>query len=57
MNQQKLQHLMTLKVDDSQKVKCLELWNLTPAFCMVFKFLRMFISYKDFDLWLYKSIF
>ena len=48
---------MTLKVDASQKVKCLELWNLTPAFCMVFKFLRMFISYKDFDLWLYKSTF
>ena len=48
---------MTSKVEIAQKVKELELWNLTPALCMSLNFLKMPISDKAFDLWLYKGTF
>jgi hypothetical protein len=57
MNQEKLQHLVTSKVDAMQKVKWLELWNSTPAFRMSLKFPKMPISDKAFDLWLHKATF
>ena len=57
MNQEKLQHLVTSKVDAEQKVKWLELWNSTPAFCMALKSPKMPIPDKAFDLWLHKAIF
>ena len=41
MNQEKLQHLITSKVDAEQKIKWLELWNSTPTFCMALKFPKM----------------
>ena len=57
MNQKKLQHLVTSKVDAEQKVKLVELWNSTLAFRMALKFLTMAIADKAFDLWLHKASF
>ena len=57
MNQEKLQHLVTSKVDAKQKVKWLEVWNSTIAFCMSLKVPKMPISDKAFDLWLHKETF
>jgi hypothetical protein len=50
MNKEKLQYLVTSKVDAMQKVKWLELWNSTLAFRMSLKFFKMPISDKAFDL-------
>ena len=41
MNQEKLQHFVTSKVDAEQKVKWLELWNSTSTFHMAMKFPNM----------------
>ena len=38
MNQEKIQHLVTSKVDAEQKIKLLELWNSTLAFRMALNF-------------------
>ena len=57
MNQEKLQHLVTSKVDAEQKVKWLKLWNSTHAFRMALKFPKMPIADKAFDLWLHKATF
>ena len=50
MNQEKIQHFVTSKVDAEQIVKWLELWNSTPAYRLSLKFSKMHLSDKSFDL-------
>ena len=57
LNQEKLQHLVTSKVNAKQKVKWVEMCNSILAFRMSLKFPKIPISDKIFDLRLHKATF